>query len=320
MPKILMTMVAAASLAAVPPALSQVYPSKPVRLIVPFAGGGSPDAIARIVADKLSPRLGQPIIVENRAGADSIIGFDAVAKASPDGHTILFNTSGAIVLLPHTRKALPFDPANDFLHVAQLVYVQYAFAVNPSFPATNIAELIAFSRSKPGKVSYATASETAHVTGEMFRLATGADLLHVPYRVASQAVPDLLSGQIDMLIITFNSVMPHLKSGKLKVAMVSGDRRSPALPNVPTVRESGVRDFESSGIWGLSAPAKTPPAIVKKLGAEAIEVMRLPDVAEKLLGIGVDPRPAAGDQYAALLRADSERWRGVLQRIGFKPE
>jgi tripartite-type tricarboxylate transporter receptor subunit TctC len=298
--------------------LPQTYPSRPVRVIVPFGAGGTPDAVARILSDKFAGRVGQPLIVENRPGGDSIIGFDAVAKAAPNGHTILFNTNAGITLLPHTRKSLPFDPLKDFVHVAQIAYFQYVFAANPSLPATNMAEVAPLSTKR--KLSYGSSSEGQYVTGAMWRLATGADVLHVPYKTAAQATMDLLSGRVDMQVATPITLIPHFKSGKLKPLAVSGVKRAPILPDVPTMQESGFRDFESSFVYGFSAPTGTPSTIVKRLETETLALLEIPEVSEKLIALGAEPRPGTGEQFAAILRSDSEKWRDVLKRVGFKPE
>src|SRR5262245_47055808 len=262
----LLAMVLTLGLAATP-ALSQPYPSKPVRLVVPFGAGGSTDTVARILAQNLSERIGQPVIVENRPGGDTIIATEAVAKAPKDGYTILFSTSG-FALLPHTRKRLPFDSFKDFAHITQTAYVQYVFAVGPSVPATDLRALIALARSKPGELSYGSASEGGFITVEMFRLTTGTQLIHVPYKSAAQAAADVLGGQVSMMVATFAGLVPHFKAGRLKPLAVSGARRSPALPEVPTVAEAGVDGFESSSSWGISAPSGTPRDAVMKLNGE----------------------------------------------------
>jgi tripartite-type tricarboxylate transporter receptor subunit TctC len=318
--KILVAFVAVALSVTPPFALSQTYPSKPVRFVVGFAAGGATDVAARLVAQKLAERLGQPVIVENRPGADTIIAAESVAKATPDGHTLLFLTFSTMTILPHARKSLPYDPFKDFVHVAQIAYVPYALAVNPSVPAASVAELVALARSKPGQLTYASASEGGYITAEMFKAATGTVITQVPYKGSGPATTDLLSGQVNMMFSLFASIVPYFKSQKLKPLAVTGEKRSPALPDVPTMSEAGVKGFEASSSFGISAPRATPPAVVKRLSSELAAVLQMPDLVEKMLAQGVEPRFGTPEQFTALLRAESEKYRGVLQRIGFKAE
>ena len=303
-----------------PVALSQTYPSRPVRIVVGFAAGGTTDIIARIVAPKLSERFGQPVIVENRPGGESIIAAQTVANASPDGYTILLVTSSSITVLPHTRKRLPYDPFKDFVHVAQIAHGSFVLAVNLTVPAANVAELIALARSKPGKLSYASGSETGYLTAEMFKLATGTDAIHVPYKGVAPASTDLLSGQVDMMFATLSPVIPYLQAHRLKALAVTGEKRSAVLPGVPTLAESGVTNFESSTSFGISVPSATSPAVVQRLSNDVAAVLQMPDVVEKLLVQGVEPGARTPEQFTAYLRAESEKFRGVLQRIGSKPQ
>src|SRR5262245_4572950 len=301
-------------------ALSQTYPSKPIRLIVPYAAGGTTDIVARLIAQKLVDRLGQPMVVENRPGGDALIGTDSVAKAVPDGYTILFTSHPAIAVLPHTRKSLPYDPFKDFAHVVQTTYNQFRLAVNPSVPAKTVAELVGLARSRPGQLNYATGSASGYISGEMFKLATRTDIVHVPYKGVAPATTDLVSGQVNMMFASFANVIPYFKAGKLKALAVTGERRSPALPDVPTMAEAGVKDFETSGSYGISVPKGTLRDVVKKLNLEASAVMRMPDVTEKMYAQGVEPRSGTPEEYTAHLRAEFEKYRVLLLRLGMKPE
>ncbi len=312
-------LVAIALSIAAPAAMSQAYPSKPVRLIVPFGAGGAPDAAARLIAPRLAERFGQPVIVENRPGGDTIIGTEAVAKASPDGHTMLFSAASSMTILPHTRKRLPYDPFKDFVHVVQTAYVQFVLAASPSVPAASVTELVALARSQPGRLSYASASEAAYITAEMFKHSTKVDIMHVPYKALATATTDLLSGQVTIMFGSFATVVPHFKTKSLKALAVTGEKRSPALPDVPTMAETGVSSFESSSAYGISAPRATPPAAVKRWNNEVAAVLRMPDIAEKFLALGLEARFGTSEQFTALLQAESEKQRAVLQRIGFKP-
>ena len=296
------------------------YPSKSVRLIVPYAPGGTTDALSRLVAQRLSDSLGQQVIIDNRPGADTIIGIDALAKAAPDGYTIGFTSGNSIAVLPHTRKRLPYDPFKDFVHIAQIADAQFLLAVNSSTPAMNVRELVALARSKPGKLTYASASEAGHVTAEMFKLATGTDIVHVPYKGGAPATTDLLSGQVDMMFTAFGNAIPHVRAGKLRALAVTGGRRAASLPDVPTLREAGIKDFESVGLYGISGPHGTPQAIVKRLNEEINAVLKMPDTAAKFLAQGVDPMGGTPEEYIGALRALSEQYRSVLHRIGYQPE
>jgi tripartite-type tricarboxylate transporter receptor subunit TctC len=317
--KIGIACLAGALMIAAPLALPQAYPSKPIRGVVPYAAGGTTDIVSRLIAQRLADRLGQPVIVENRPGGDSLIATEAVAKAVPDGYTVLFSTS-ALAILPHTRKRLPYDPFKDFVHVVQTTYGQFALAVNPTVPATSVAELVALARSKPGKLNYGSGSAGGYISGEMFKFATGTDIVYVPYKGVAPATTDLVSGQVNMMFGTFANVIPYLNSKKLIALAVTGTKRSAALPDIPTMAEAGVKDFEFSFSYGISGPRGTPPDIVKKLNAEVQAVVRMPDIAEKMLAQGVEARSGTPDEYTALLRAEFERFRGVAQRIGIKPE
>jgi tripartite-type tricarboxylate transporter receptor subunit TctC len=318
--KILLAFAAIALGLAAPSALAQTYPSKPVRFVVGFAAGGSTDVVARLVAQKLAERIGQPVIVENRPGADTIIAAETVAKAPPDGHTLLFMTFSTMTILPHARKRLPYDPFRDFVHVAHIAYAPFALVVNPAVPAGSVAELIALARSRPGQLTYAAGSEGGYITAEMFKAATGTDITHVPYKGSSPATTDLLAGQVNMMFSLFAGIVPYLKTQRLKPLAITGEKRSPALPDVPTMSEAGLAGFESSSSFGISAPRGTPPAVVKRLNSEVAAVLQMPDIVEKLLAQGVEPRSATPEQFTALLRSESEKYRAVLQRIGFKAE
>jgi tripartite-type tricarboxylate transporter receptor subunit TctC len=301
-------------------ALGQPYPSRPVRLVVPFGTGGAPDAAARLVAQKLTERFGQAVIVENRPGGDTIIGSEAVAKAPPDGHTLLFSAGSSMSVLPHTRRRLPYDPFGDFVHVAQAAYVQFVLAAGPAVAAASVGELIALARSRPGRLTYASASESAYIAGEMFKHSAKIDIVHIPYKALATATTDLLSGQLDMISGSFATLVPHFRTKRLKALAVTGRQRSPALPDVPTMAEAGVAGFESSSVYGVSAPRSTPPAVVRKWSDELAAVLGTPDVGDKFLALGLESRFAASEEFTALLRAESEKQRLALQRIGFKIE
>jgi tripartite-type tricarboxylate transporter receptor subunit TctC len=304
------------------PAWTQTaYPARPVRLVVPFAPGGSSDFVARIIGPKLAERLGQPVIIESKPGGGTLIGTDFVAKALPDGHTVLFTAASAIAVLPHIQR-LPYDPFGDFTHVVEVCAFPYLLTVHPSVKAQTLAEFLALARARPGKLTFASTGQggTVHLVGEMFKAAAGVDLTHVPYKGAGPAINDLLGGQVDSMLAVATSAVPHVKAGKLRALGVTGARRLPALPEVPTMSEAGVKDFEYTSSFGLSVPRATPPANAARLNAEARAVVLLPDVAEKFIAQGLEPRTGTSEEYTAVLRTDWEKNGRIIRRIGFKAE
>ena len=298
------------------------YPSRPVRFVVVFTPGGSMDPVARLVGQKLAERLGQPVIIENKPGGGTVIGTDFVAKAPADGYTVLFTSSSSIAVLPHTHKNLPYDPFKDFIHVVQVCDLPFVLTVNPSVKAKTLGDLLALARATPGKLAYASLGQgtATHLAGEMFKSAAGIDITHIPYKGGSPAVNDLFGGQVDMMFTGPASAIPHIKAGKLLALGVTGARRSSGLPDVPTIAEGGVKDFDYAGSFGFSVPRATPPAIVAKLNVEIRAVVSMPDVAEKLIALGLEPHTGTSEEYTNVLRKDSEKQAGLIQRIGFKGE
>jgi tripartite-type tricarboxylate transporter receptor subunit TctC len=303
-----------------PAALSQAYPSKPIRLIVPYGTGGVVDAAARVLATKLAERFGQPVIVENRPGAETIIGTEAVTKAAADGYTLLFSTSSLATILPHTRKQLPYDPFKDLVHVTQIAHSQLVLAVNASLPVTTVADLVALARSRPGRLSYASGSEGAFIAAEMFKHSANVDIVHVPYKSIATITTELLAGEVDITFSGFVTFIPHFKSKRLKALAVTGEKRSPVLADVPTMAEAGLPGVEYSAAYGISAPWGIPAAVVARWNNEVVAVLKIPEVAEKYLALGLEPRFRTSEQFTAFLKAESDKQRRVLQRIGFKPE
>ena len=307
--------------AALPAWPQTAYPARPVRLIVPFAPGGSTDFVARTIGPKLGERLGQPIVVENKPGGGTLIGTDYVAKAPADGYTVLFTSPSAIAVLPHIQR-LPYDPFKDFIHVVQVCDFPYLLTVHPSVKAQNLGDFLALARAHPGKVTFASTGQgaTTHLVGEMFKAAAGVDLTHVPYKGAGPAVNDLLGGQVDSMFAVATSGVSHVKAGKLRALGVSGARRLAALPEVPTIAEAGVKDFEYTASFGISVPRATPTAIVARLNGEIRAVIFLPDIAEKFVAQGLEPRAGSSEEYTSVLRTDWERNGAIIRRIGFKAE
>ncbi len=302
---------------AAPPAVA-AYPDRPVRVIVPFAPGGATDVIARLLANRLAARLKQPFVVENKAGGAGIIGTEAVAKAAGDGYTLLF-TNSIQTTNPAIYRNLPYDAERNFAPVAIVSDPTGLVVVaNAAVPANSAQELVALAKQKPGEISYATpgVGSAMHVAGEMFNSIAGVKLLHVPYKGMAPALNDVISGQV---MITFQApglVMPHIKSGKLKPIAQTGSARLPALPDVPTLAEAGLAGYYIAGWFGVFAPAKTPPDIVKLLAAEIAQAMNEPEIRDKMSQIGADLPTMSQDQFAAFVRAESARAASVAKATG----
>ena len=293
------------------------YPAKPIRLIVGYTPGGATDIVARLLATKLQEALGQTVIVENKPGAGSNIASELVAKSAPDGYTLLVgsiaNATNMVVY-----KNLGYDTLRDFAPVTQLMSAPSVLAVHPSFPAKNLQELIALAKRDPGKYTFASSGSGGppHLAGEMLKLRAGIDLIHVPYKGAAPALSDLLGGQVQMAFQTALSAVPHLQSGQLRAVAVAANKRLAQLPNVPTMAEAGLPDFEVSSWNGLFAPAKTPPEIVARLHAEAVKALTAPDLREKLNAQGAEAVGSTPEEFRAYIRAEIEKWGKVVRASG----
>jgi tripartite-type tricarboxylate transporter receptor subunit TctC len=297
------------------------YPDKPVRLIVPFPPGGGTDALGRILAAKLGERWGQQVIVENRAGAQGNIGTAAGAKAPPDGYTLTFAHQGAMVINPHIYKDTGYDTLKDFAPVALATQMAFIAVAHPSVPANDLRELAQYAKKNPGKLSFASTSAGPHIVGELFKQATGTDLLHVPYKGAGPAITDLLGGQVNLMFSNPTSTVPHVRSGKLRALAVMDAKRNPALPDVPTAQEQGIPELASVIEWyGIVVPSATPPAIVRKLSADLLQVMGMADVRERITQSGQTPSPLGSEEFGRMIRTDFERWRKVVAAAGIRPE
>ena len=293
-------------------ALAQTYPVKPVRIIVAFAPGTTSDILGRMFADKLTQAVGQPFIVENRTGAGGTIGAEAVAKAAPDGYTLLLSTA-ALPVSVHVYPSLRYDTAKDFASVTVISHSPLLLAANLDFAPKSLQELITYARANPGRVSFGSAGigTSHHLTGEKLKLDTGIDMVHVPYKGSGPAHIDLMGGQIHLMFDNIVALIPLVKSGKVRALAVSSAKRHTLLPDVPSIQEGGVRGFETVAWFGLLAPAATPRDIVNRLNAEVVKAIQLPDVRQRLLDGGSDiifGTPEAGDRF---LRGDSEKWGPV---------
>jgi tripartite-type tricarboxylate transporter receptor subunit TctC len=298
---------------------AQEYPAKPVRLIVPFAPGGNADIQARLFAQKLVEALGQQVIVDNRAGANGVIGSEAAAKSPPDGYTLLFVASGHAIN-PGIYAKLPFDPLQDFAAVGQVSSAPNLLAVTSALPAKTVKQLVALARSRPGAMSFASAGNGSpgHLSGVLLNTLTGIDIVHVPYKSTAQALTDLMSGQVQVMYPTLTSVMPHVKAGKLRALAVTTRTRSPLAAELPTMIESGIPGYEVTQWNGVLAPAATPAAIIAKVNAALIRIARLPDVRERLATLGVDPMPGTPDDFSRFIAAEIIKWTKIIKASGAK--
>ena len=300
-------------------AWAQAYPQRPIRMVVPFAPGGATDIIARIVAQKLSERLGQPVVVDNRPGAGTTIGNAEVAKAKPDGYTLLFAPT-PFVISQVIYPSLPYDPRKDFAPVSLLAVSPFILVTNPAVPATSVAELVALAKAKPGTLSFCSAGNgtVPHLAGELFKLRAGIDILHVPYKGGGPAIVDLLSGQVQMMFATPIEVNQHVQAGKLRVLATTSIKRLAAMPSVPSLDESGYPGVEVLSFFGVLAPAGTPTPVVDRLGAELAVVMEMTDVREKFAAQSAEARVIPGEGFGQFLDCEREKWTDIVKRSGAK--
>ncbi len=299
------------------PAAAQTYPSRAIRLILPFAAGGLVDVPGRILAQKLSASLGQPLVVENRPGAGSTIGADLVAKAKPDGYLLMI-TSTTHVISANLYKSLPYDALQDFAPVMKLAEGPYVLAVYPGLPARSVRDLIALAKSRPDRIDYGSSGNgsSQHLVAALFCSMTGARLNHVPYKGSDRATQDLIGGQVSVGFLGTPGALPHLRSGRLRALAVSTARRSAELPDVPTLHEAGVPGFEAT-IWlGLFAPAATPHEVLARLQAEFARTLAEPDVRAAVASTGLDVSPGGAAGFAAFVRAEHEKWGRVVRETG----
>ena len=302
-------------------ALAQAYPSRPIRIISIFPPGGGNDILCRAVAQKVTENLKQQVIVENRPGANGIIGTEVAARSAPDGYTITLIPSGHAVNASLYRK-LPFDSVKDFTPITLAGSSPLVVALHPSVPVKSVKELVALARARPGQINYGTAGvgSSGHLAGALFENMTGTTLVHIPYKGMSLAVTDVIGGQVYMTFGTSLSVVPHVRSARLRALAVTGAQRSPALPDLPTVAESGVPGYEASLWYGFVGPARLPAAIVQRLNAEIAAALAAPEVRERLASQGVDVRSSTPEEFGRLLASDLARWAGVVQRAGVRVE
>jgi tripartite-type tricarboxylate transporter receptor subunit TctC len=302
---------------------AQNYPQRVVRIVNPFPPGGSVDTMARILAQKLTDNLGQQVIVENRAGAGGNTGAESVAKAEPDGYTLLFTAPGPLVVNQTLfTKGLPFDPARDFAPIALFATAPIVLMVHPSVPANNVQELIALARKEPGKIHFASAGpgSTNHLSGELFKSMAKIEITHVPYRGAGPAMNDLVGGHVQMFFDLLPASLPQINAGKVRALANAGAQRPSALPNIPTVAEQGLAGFAASSWFGLVAPAKTPAPIVARLAEETEKILKTPEMIARIRDLGSEPGTAFRDKFAAFMQAETAKWGEVIRVSGAKAD
>ena len=298
------------------------WPAKPIRLIVPFPPGSSTDSTARLIAPKLGSALGQPMVIDNRAGASGNIGIETGARAAPDGYTLVLGTASTHAVAAGVNAKLAYDPVKDFSPVSLITISPYVLVVHPAVAAGSVKELIALATRRPGEISYASAGNAslAHLAGEWFSSLAGIKLNHVPYKSSALAVLDLLSGRIDLQFGSIAPTLPHIRNGRLRALATTGARRLSVLPEVPTIIESGVRGYEVSLWFGILAPAATSPAIVARLNREINALLALADMKEALIAQGLEPEGGTPEAFAARIRDEIAKWRKVVKAAGVRAE
>ncbi len=315
-------LLAAAALALSGAAFAQAWPSKPIKIIVPYPPGGTSDILARAVGQKLTETLGQPTVIENKPGATGNIGADFVAKSPPDGYTLLLADIGSLAISPSVSASLPFDPEKDFAPVVMVAYSPHLLVVNPAVPVSNVRELVALLKAKPDSLSFAVSGVGGanHLAGVDFAIRNGIKWTYVPYKGGSQAITDVMAGHAQVMFNGMLATYPMVKDGKLKVIAISSAKRFSAAPDIPTVAESGLAGFETGSWQGIVAPAGTPPEIVKKLHDTVMAILASPDMKEKLITSGAEVRPQSSEQFGAFIRAEKARWAKVVKDSGEKFE
>ena len=297
------------------------YPSRPVRIIIGFPPGGATDLVSRLMAPKYVEIFKQQFIVDNRSGANGVIGSDLAAKAAPDGHTIHLATIGTLVISPAITR-VPYDPIKDFAPISQAVALQNIFIVHPTLPAKSLKEMIALAKAKPGALNFATSGQGSpgHLAGELFKSMARVNIVHVPYKGGGPALIDLVAGHVEIFVAVISTAVPQVKAGKARALAVTGGKRAAALPDVPTVAETGIKGYEATNWYGYVAPADTPRPIIERLHKETVAILNMPDVREALLSRGIEAAPSSPAEFAAYIRAESAKWGKVIKQTGIKGE
>jgi tripartite-type tricarboxylate transporter receptor subunit TctC len=299
---------------------AQTYPAKPVRVIVPYPPGGGNDTLGRLFAAKLSERMGQQFIVENRPGAGAMIGTEAAAKSPPDGYTILLSSIATHALSPNLYSRVPYDPVRDFAPITLLGIAPTVLVVPADLPAKNLQELVAAAKAKPGSLAYASGGNGTppHVNAEVFKAVAGVDLLHVAYKGGGPALIDLIAGRVQVMLDTAASAMPHVRSGKLRAIAISASRRSPELPELPTFAEAGLPGYDTNAWYSMHAPAGTPSEVVRRLNAELVAILKDPDILARFKQLATDPVGNSPEELAAFVRSELEKYAKVIKAAGIR--
>jgi tripartite-type tricarboxylate transporter receptor subunit TctC len=299
----------------------EAYPSRPVRFILPFPPGGGTDILGRLIAERLSANLGQPVVTENRGGAGGNVGAEAAAHSAPDGYTIVL-VAPSLAISPSLYSKLNYDPVKDFAPISLVATVPNVMITNPSVEAKTLQEFIALARSSPGQMNFGSGGSgtSNHLAGELFNIVTGAKLVHVPYKGVNLAMQDVLSGRVQLVFIGIPAALPHIKAGRLRALAVVAPQRSPALPEVPTSEEAGLKDFEVTTWYGVLAPAGTPRPIVTRLNSELGKIMHTPDMKERLAGLATDPHTTTPEEFAAYLKQEIAKWGDVVRKANLKAD
>ncbi len=299
---------------------AQDYPARAIRIVVPFTPGGATDVVTRIVAQKLSEQFARQVVTDNRGGAGGIVGVEVVAKAAPDGYTLVMGTSGTHAINVSLYPKLVYDPERDFAPITRVALLPSMIVVHPSVPAKNVRELIALAKKNPGRLTYASSGSAQYLTGALFTSMAQVEMVHVPYKGGGQALPAQLSGEVALSFSTVVSALPHVTSGRLRGLAVTSAKRTPAAPDFPTVAEAGLPGYEAVSWYGVLAPAGTPHEIVMRLNAGIVGALKLPDVRQLMLAQGAEPISESPGQFAAVIRAEIAKWGDVVRKSGAKAE
>jgi tripartite-type tricarboxylate transporter receptor subunit TctC len=299
----------------------EAWPSRPVRFILPFPPGGGTDILGRLIAERLSASLGQPVVTENRGGAGGNVGAEAAARSAPDGYTIVL-VAPSLAISPTLYSKINYDPVKDFAPVSLVATVPNVMITQASLPVQNLQEFIAFAKAKPGALNFGSggAGTSNHLAGELFNIVTGAKLVHIPYKGVNLAMQDVLAGNVHLVFIGIPAAAPHIKTGRLRALALVAPQRSSALPEVPTVAEAGLRDFEVTTWYGVLAPAGTPRSVVTRLNAELVKIMHSPELKEKLAATGTDPLTSTPEEFAAYIQREIAKWGDVVRKAGVKTD
>ncbi len=307
--------------AATPSVHSQTYPNRAIRLVVPFAPGGTADIIGRPLAQRLGELLGQSVVLDNRGGAGGVVGASIAAKSAPDGYTLLLGSSGALTISPSLSK-LGYDPAKDFAPIGIVATSQFILVVHPSVPAKDVKALVALARARPGALSFGSAGtgNVGHLAGELFERMAKVDMVHVPYKGAAPMTVDLLAGQVDLGFPGLSSLVPHVKSGRVRALAVTGLRRSGVFPELPTLDEAALPGYEAITFWGVLAPGKTPPEIIQRLSMAVAEAARTAELRDVYIKAGNDPATSTPEEFAARIRTDIAKWAQIVKAAGIQQD